>query len=143
MVVESGVLISGLVPDVRRRGTMRVEADGKPLWTVGPHVVEREGLTEGMLLDEAAVQRLEEAADEEAALRTSLRLLARRPFARQDLARRLVRKGHSSGAVETALDQASEMGLLDDRDFALQYVELRARRGQGPKRVFRDLRLLR
>jgi regulatory protein len=135
-----GLVISALVPDPRRPGATRIEVDGKPLWTVGRRVSEREGLTDGMPLTDAVMQRLEEAADEEAALRTALRLLERRPFARRDLARRLVRKGHSSGAVEAALDQAGAMGLLDDLDFALQYVEIRARRGQGPRRLFRDLR---
>lgn len=140
MTVEVGLLISALVPDPRRPGATKIEVGGRPLWTVGRHVTEREGLTEGMRLTDEMVQRLEEAADEEAALRTALRLLERRPFARRDLARRLIRKGHPPAAVEAALDQAGEMGLLDDLDFARQYVEIRARRGQGPRRLFRDLR---
>ena len=144
MVTETGmgggVTVSALVPDARRAGATRIEVDGRPLWTVGRRVVEEEGLTEGMMLDDGAVERLENAADEEASLRTALRLLERRPFARRDLARRLVNKGHPSGSVEAALDQAGAMGLLDDRDFALQYVELKARRGQGPRRLLRDLR---
>jgi len=135
-----GETISALVPDARRAGTVKVEVEGRLMWTVAQEVVEREGLREGQVLDEQLAERLEQAADEEAAVRTALRSLERRPFARRDLSRRLVRKGHPAEAVEAALDRVDTMGLLDDAAFAEQYAQSKARRGQGPRRLLHDLR---
>jgi len=135
-----GAAISALVPDARRAGAVKVEVEGRLMWTVAREVVEREGLREGQVLDEELAERLEQGADEEAAVRTALRSLERRPFARCDLSRRLVRKGHPAEAVESALDRLDTMGLLDDAAFAELYVQSKARRGQGPRRLLHDLR---
>lgn len=98
-----------------------------------------EGVVVGQSVDHALAERLEAAADLEAAYRTVLRALERRPYARADLARRMLRRGHSGGAVEAALDRAEARGLLDDAAFARNFVETRAARGRGPARLVRDL----
>ncbi len=82
---------------------------------------------------------LDELADEEGAFRTLLRALERRSYARRDLGRRLVRKGHRQAAVEAALERAAGLGLLDDAAYARNYVETRSARGRGPGRLLRDL----
>ena len=135
-----GATISALVPDARRAGAVKVEVDGRLMWTVTREAAEREGLREGQVIEEPLAGRLEGAADKEAAVRTALRSLERRPFARRDLSRRLVRKGHQPGAVEAALDRLDTMGLLDDAAFAELYVQSKAPRGQGPRRLLHDLR---
>jgi regulatory protein len=84
-------------------------------------------------------ERLTAAADAEAAFRTLLRALERRSFARADLGRRLVRKGHPRPAVEAAVERAAGLGLLDDAAFAQSYIQTRAARGRGPARLTRDL----
>ncbi len=138
----AGATISALVPDARRAGTVKVEVDGRLMWTVTREAAEQEGLRQGQVLDEPLAQRLERAADEEAAVRTALRCLERRAFARRDLSRRLVRKGHQAGAVAAALDRVDKMGLLDEAAFAEQYVQSKAPRGQGPRRLLHDLQAL-
>jgi SOS response regulatory protein OraA/RecX len=79
-----------------------------------------------MQLDEALLSRLARAADEEAAFRTLLRFVERRPFASRDLARRLVLKGHPSEAAAAAGARAERVALVDDARFTLHYVETRA-----------------
>ena len=68
-----------------------------------------------------------------------LTALERRSFARVDLGRRLIRKGHPRPAVDAALERAAGLGLLDDIEFARTYVQTRAARGRGPARLTRDL----
>jgi len=119
---------------------VRIEVDGRLHWTVSQEAVAREGLEVGLVPDGQTIERLECAADEEAALRTGLRALSRRPFARRDLARRLGRKGHPREAVDGALGELERMGLIDDLAFAEQYVEAKVQRGQGPRRLLHDLR---
>ena len=81
-------------------------------------------------------------ADVSAAKRTALRCLERRAFARSDLARRLRRKAHLPEAVEAALDRVAELGLLNDAEFAVNFVRSRAARGRGPSRLRRDLQVV-
>jgi regulatory protein len=81
-------------------------------------------------------------ADVSAARRTALSCLERRAFAREDLARRLRRKGHLPEAVEAALARVTELGLLNDAEFAANFVRTRAARGRGPSRLRRDLQVM-
>lgn len=131
--------ITALVPEPRGPGSVRIEVDGGRFASVSPDVVRAHGLAVGRELDEALRELLEVEADVEAAYRTALRSIERRPFARVDLGRRLLRKGHAHGAVEAALARVAEHGLLDDTAFAADYVETRAARGRGPLRLTRDL----
>ena len=131
--------ITALVPEPRGPGSVRIEVDGERFASVSPGVVQTHGLHVGRELDETLRARLEAEADVEAAYRTALRSIERRSFARADLGRRLLRKGHAPTAVEAALARAAEHGLLDDAAFAANYVETRSARGRAPLRLSRDL----
>jgi regulatory protein len=131
--------ITALESDPRRPGAVRLEIDGARFGPVPRDLVIAEGLTPGQMVDAELHQRLSAAADIEAAYRTALRCLELRSYARNDLARRLQRKGHPRPAVEAALERASALGLLDDAAYARRYVETRAARGRGPSRLTRDL----
>src|SRR5439155_1630867 len=87
----------------------------------------------------AALARLRELEDIEAACRAALRALARRSHARLDLSRKLVKKQHPPAAVEAALQRLAAQRLIDDRRFAEQYAGVRAARGRGPSRIVKDL----
>ncbi|MGH7561165.1 MAG: regulatory protein RecX [Gemmatimonadales bacterium] len=132
-------VIGAVLPDARRPGSVRVMVDGRPLLTLAAEAAAAEGLAAGQVLDHERFERLSGAADAEAAFRTALRLLGRRPFAERDLSRRLLQKGHPAAAVAQAMDKAGSLGLVDDECFARHYVETRAARGRGPVRLRRDL----
>jgi regulatory protein len=132
-------VLTALAPDPRRPGTLRVEVNGVRFGAVPETLAQAAGLAVGQPVDAELQERLTAAADAEGAFRTLLRALERRSFARADLARRLVRKGHPRPAVDAALDRAAGLGLLDDVEFARTYVQTRAARGRGPARLTRDL----
>jgi len=132
-------VLTALEPDPRRPGTLRVDLDGIRFGAVPAELAQAAGLAIGCAVDEAMHERLTAAADAEAAFRTLLRALERRSFARVDLARRLIRKGHPRAAVEAAVERAAGLGLLDDAVFTQSYVQTRAARGRGPARLTRDL----
>jgi regulatory protein len=132
-------VLTGLAPDPRRPGTLRVEVDGVRFGGVPEALARSAGLEVGRIVDAELQERLTAAADAEGAFRTLLRALERRGFARTDLGRRLARKGHPRPAVDAALERAVALGLLDDAAFALNYVQTRAARGRGPARLARDL----
>ena len=132
-------VLTALESDPRRPGTLRVEVDGVRFGVVPETLAHAAGLAVGRPVDAELQERLAAAADAEAAFRTLLRALERRSFARVDLGRRLIRKGHPRPAVDAALDRAAGLGLLDDAEFARNYVQTRAARGRGPARLTRDL----
>ena len=133
--------IESLEPDPRREGAVRIVIGGRTVLIVPLGAVEREGLAVGSSLGAGQVERLLIASDHEAAFRTAVRLLERRPFARRDLARRLGMKGHPPAAVDAALDRAAQAGYLDDERFARHFVQSRNARGRGPLRLRRELAL--
>jgi regulatory protein len=137
VVIPGSGRITAVDPDPRRKGAVRVYVDGKHCWTAALQDVE--DLRVGVAPTEADLALLERAADTEGALRSALRHLTRRSFARVDLDRRLRRKGHPTEPVAVALERLQDQGLLDDEAFARGYVETRAVRGRGPMRVMRDL----
>lgn len=131
--------ITALEPDPRRPGTIRVEINGERFGAVPQDVVASAGLAPGVPVDDELREHLAAAADAEAAFRTALRSLERRAFASSDLARRLRRKGHPGPAVDSAIERATALGLLDDAAFAANYVQTRTTRGRGPSRLAADL----
>ncbi len=131
--------ITALVPEPGGIGSVRIEVDGARFAAVSPDVVRRAELRVGRELDDALRALLDAEAQVEAAYRTVLRCIERRSFARTDLGRRLLRKGHTPEAVEAALERAAGQGLIDDAAFAANYVETRSARGRGPLRLTRDL----
>ena len=131
--------ITAVDPDPRRPGAVRLEIDGARFGAVPREFVGAEGLTVGRVVDAELQERLGAAADIEAAFGTVLRCLELRSYARSDLGRRLLRKGHPRQAVEAALERATGLGLLDDAAYARSYVQTRAARGRGPSRLTRDL----
>jgi regulatory protein len=136
-VIPGAGRITAVEPDPRRKGAVRIYCDGEHRWTAA--LVDVEELHVGVVATQAELDLLEKAADTEGSLRSALRHLARRAFARMDLDRRLRRKGHPPEAVAAALARLEAQGLLDDVAFARGYVETRAVRGRGPMRIQRDL----
>jgi regulatory protein len=137
--VDSALRITAVDPDPRRPDAVRVEIEGARFGAIPRDLASAEGLVVGRVVDPALQERLASAADAEAAYRTVLRALEIRSYARGDLARRMLRKGHPRPAVEAALERAARFGLLDDAAFAQSYVQTRSARGRGPSRLVRDL----
>jgi regulatory protein len=135
-------LITGLESDPARPDMVRVMVNGRPYATVPALRAVAAGLGPGVTLDEERSRSVNQAADEEAAYRTLLRALERRPFAVVEIRRWLLRKGHPPEAIDPALARAGDAGLLDDTAFAAGYVRSRTERGRGPARIQRDLSAL-
>lgn len=135
-------VVTAFEPDPRRPASVRIRVAGQPYYTVSREVVAAAGLVVGRAIDAELHQRLGRAADAEAAFRTAVGALELRSYARADLGRRLVRRGHPREAVAEALERADALGLLDDAAFARDYVQTRAARGRGPLRLQRDLQAM-
>ncbi len=77
----------------------------------------------------------------EQAKEAALRLLAVRARSRAELVRRLSAKGYSPDVTEQVLDRLAEVGLIDDADFARQWVRQRhGFSGKGRRALEQELR---
>lgn len=132
-------VITSVEPETRGAGALRVHVNGRSFCTIPTAFAQELALRPGMVLDESLRARLGEAADAQAAYRFILAALGRRGFARRDLERRLVHHGHPREAARAAVARATAAGLLDDRQYAIAYVQVKSARGRGPARLLRDL----
>lgn len=139
MTEPGGVRVSGLVPDPRHPGAVRVQVGGRALLTVPATVVAAHAVKVGSELDPVTHAALCRAADTEGSYRAALECLARRPYAARDLTRRLVTRGHPPEAAEQAVERAIAAGLVNDETFARNFVQTRSARGRGPARLRREL----
>jgi regulatory protein len=131
--------ITKIRPHPRVPGYRAVDVDGTRFATVAEATIEELGLAEGLELDEVRRERLEYAADVEAAYRVAIRMLAARPRAVNELLRRLRDRGHNPSAAAEAVGRLEAKGLLDDAEYVRHFVRVRAPKGFGRSRLLTDV----
>jgi len=80
-------------------------------------------------------------SQEEQARNLCLRLLTARARTRSELAAQLTKRGYPDDVGERVLDRLADVGLVDDRDFAEQWVRSRrVNAGKGKRALASELR---
>ncbi len=93
----------------------------------------------GCLLDEAEFEALKKAAGLYAAKKRALRILGKRQMSRREIIGRLVDKGESPEAAEETADWLTQIGALNDNEYASAIVRHYSSRGYGEKRIRDEL----
>jgi regulatory protein len=120
---------------------LRVTLDDGSALEIATEAIERSGLGAGDPLDDAERARLLDADLHLRARNDALELLARRPYSRQELRRRLLRKGFARGVVDESLSALESQRFVDDAAFARSFVRDRLRlRPRGKRRLSQELR---
>jgi regulatory protein len=117
--------ITAITASARHAGRFEILVDGKAVATLSLEAIERLGARIGAQYSEALANRV---TIEAAALHTfdrALSMLAARPRAARDLERMLVRKGEPVEHVATAIQRLIALGVLDDAQFARQFIRAR------------------
>lgn len=133
-------VVTNLAPDPRQPGYQVVEVDRGRFASLPAAALVPLEISRGAAIDPQTFSVLQQLADVEAAYRAAVRAQTRRPHARADLRRRLMKKQHPGAAVDAALERLAAQELLDDRRFAEHFVATRARQGRGAIRLLQDLR---
>lgn len=118
-------VVSALRPARRRSGYMDMEVDGVLLGPIAERDVAALGLAPGVVLDDAAVARLQAAARIAQALALANGYLAHRPRSEAEVRSRLRQARYDEGTADAVVDRLRTEGLLDDRRFAALWVESR------------------
>lgn len=135
----SADVITSVEPDSRGAGAVRVNLNGRWFCTIPAASVRELALRPGLPLGEQLRMQLSQAADAQAAFRHLVGALGRRGFARRDIERRMIHRGHPREAARAAVERGTALGLLDDREFAIAFAQAKSARGRGPARLLRDL----
>jgi len=135
--------ITALEPQQRRKGRLNVFVDGQFVIGVGEVVAADLGLRAGR---EMTAERLREVAGAEEvhkATEAALTLLEVRARARREIETRLAQKGYDEEVIAQVLEKLTRLELLDDAQFAAQWVEARSRTGGsrpiGKRRLTQEL----
>src|SRR5438552_19024921 len=83
-----------------------------------------------------------EASREELARALCLRLLTARARTRAELEGQLAKRGYSDDVSRRALDRLAQVGLVNDEDFAEQWIRSRrVNAGKGKRALAAELRI--
>jgi len=121
---------------------VRIHLSDGSFFVLQAEVHARAGIRAGDVLAGGRIEAL--CADSElvAARQKALALLSRAPQSRRGLARKLAARGFSNAAVDAAVARVTELGYLDDRAFAENWVRSRiAARPEGFAALYKGLLL--
>ena len=131
-------LIAAIKPAGRRSRLRAIELDDGQTILLSGKAIDEAGLEAGDEVEEAALGELVEREEGSRALALSLRSLAQRPRSEAEIRQKLSQMQFSKSATDGAVARLSELGLIDDRRFAEQWVEERLRLRPRGRRMLRQ-----
>jgi regulatory protein len=132
--------ITGLRENPRKPGRYAVLVDGKSVAIVNAAHLHDAGLAVGKVIDEAAGDRLLLAARKLEAFDRAAAALGRRARSAHELERWLLQRGFDRGDVSDAVQRLTEIGAIDDSQFARAFARSRALgKGMSKRRLQQEL----
>ncbi len=120
--------ITALEPQ-KRPGRLNVFVDGQFVIGVGETVVADLNLRVGREITPDKLREVAGAEEVHKASEAALVLLEVRARARREIETRLAQKGYDESVVSQVTEKLTRLGLLDDAQFAAQWVESKTRAG--------------
>lgn len=117
--------ITDITPQRRDESRVNLYIDGTFAFGLHIDIQIDHYLKKGDVLDEAQIAQLLKEDETKKAIASALNLIAYRARAAGELATKLRERGYSPEAIEAAIARMSELGYLDDREFADRWVENR------------------
>jgi regulatory protein len=117
--------ITALKAQINDSQRVNVFIDGTFAIGVSLKTLADEGLYVGMVLDDAAWERLDATEQASKALHAAARLLESRPRSIAEIRQRLSQKAFPPAAIDHAITRLTELGMLDDAAFSRAWVENR------------------
>lgn len=124
----------------RERGRLRVTINGDSEVLVPLSLFRERPLTVGEPIDMEEYDQWLLLRQYRHALDRAVAFLAGRARSRREMEERLLRSGYRPCTVEMVLYKLEKEGLLDDADFARQWVDARSARRMGRGRIAQELR---
>ena len=124
----------------RKQGRFLVRLEDGGILRVTEDELLRFGLREGLELGEEELEALRASAKASQTKAAAARMIGSRALSKQELTRRLMKKGSDAGDAQAAADWLEEIGAVDDENYAAALVRHYGGKGYGPARVREELR---
>jgi regulatory protein len=132
--------VTALRENPRKPGRYAVHVEGKSAAIVSAAYLHDSGLRIGTVLDEAAGDRLLLAARKLEAFDRAAAALGRRARSAHELERWLLQRGFDQADVTDAVQRLTEIGAIDDSQFARAFARSRALgKGMSRRRLAQEL----
>jgi SOS response regulatory protein OraA/RecX len=119
---------------------VRVRLSDGSFFIIHAEIAAREGIRADREVTEEEIASLQASSEIIFARRSALAFLSRAPHTRKGLAMKLKKKGFGAEAIRLAADRMAELGYLDDRSFAANWVRARLDSGrEGWKALLKGL----
>ena len=113
--------------------------NGQKIYLTGKEAAEG-GFCHGMALPEEALNHFVQLHQYPRPLNLAVGMLARRPCSRGEIQKKLQLKHFSDEVTELVLYKLEREKLLNDEDFARQWVQYRSSGKYGARRIYQELR---
>lgn len=124
----------------RRKGRVNLMIDDE-FWTGAPESILTDCvLKQGMTLNEADRERIEEAIAAASVWQAAGRLLSVRARSQAEMERRLAEYGYGESVVRRIILELDELGYIDDDDFAQQLIQGQRSKGRSRMRTSWEVR---
>ncbi len=100
-----------------------------------PDIVCSHNLRIGQVLDEEKLNSIVAENNNQACFNDLLKILNRRPHTTFEIKTKLLKKGFNSSQVNAAIEKASELKLLNDKNTAEIYISELSNRGYGKRKI--------
>ena len=127
--------IDRIEPSAHKKGRVLVFLDGGTCLKVTEKELLNFGLRAGDELDAQTVTRLRESAGLSNIRAMAAEMIAKRPLSRNALVRKLTEKGALPEEAESAADWLTEIGALNDTEYAATLARDCAAKGYGPAKI--------
>lgn len=121
--------ITALEPQKRHKKRLSVFVDGQFVIGVGEKVAADLGLRVGRNMTPETLREVASAEEVHKATEVALGLLDVRARATHEIETRLRGRGYEDAVITQVVEKLQRLGLLDDAQFAAQWVEARSRSG--------------
>lgn len=132
--------IEEVKPSERKKGRFLVKLEASSLLRVTEEELLRFGLRPGMELDEAQLKEIQASVKASSAKAAAANMIGSRALSKQELQRRLVRKGAQEADARAAADWLEDIGAVNDAAYAAALVRHYGGKGYGAARVKEELR---
>lgn len=133
--------ITAIEPQQRQPGRVSIFVDGAFVLGVEGAVAVSLGLAVGQPIGEGRLLAVARAEELRQAVDLALQFLGYRARSREEVRRRLARKGYEEEVIDLVIDRLSQGGLIDDSQFTEAWVRARTTgRAMGPRRIAWELR---
>lgn len=130
--------ITSMAPQARDADRLNIAIDGAFAFGLHIDVALNHYLREGQVLSAETIQQLLDEDEIKKATLAALNLIAYRPRASGELARKLREKGYRTEAAQASIARMQELGYLNDADFADRWIENRQEHRPRSRRMLQQ-----